>query len=204
MRNPFKKILRDVNMAATVIAFDGPLDAAEKIVEELQDAGPSWSGRYSNSWEIETNGKIIRGNGNKGNPRKIKSPRFSQSEMNKLAKAGQDIPINITNFSPDKGYAQDQLIGRFRRGKVKRTGKIIGDAPYSRTGRQKLKQVGAGRGGETLRYEIGGGDSKYVSSRTAKENWFGTYNKGGQLQKTIKVLMNKAVARAQKRSGGFG
>ena len=28
----------------------------EKIVEELQDAGPSWSGRYSNSWEIEANG----------------------------------------------------------------------------------------------------------------------------------------------------
>ena len=52
------------------------------------------------------------------------------------------------------------------------TGKIIGDAPYSRTGREKLNTATAGRGGETLRYEIGGGDSKYVSSRTAKENWF--------------------------------
>ena len=135
-------------------------DAAEKIVEELQDAGPSWSGRYSNSWEIEANGNISRGNGNKGNPRRIKSPRFSESEMKKLAKIGRDIPVNIRNFSPDKGYAQDELIGRFRRGKVKRTGKIIGDAPYSRTGREKLEQVGAGRGGETLRYEIGGGDPK--------------------------------------------
>ena len=33
MKNPFKKILKDVNMAASIIAFDGPLDAAEKIVE---------------------------------------------------------------------------------------------------------------------------------------------------------------------------
>ncbi len=85
MKNPFKKILRDVNMAASIIAFDGPLDAAEKIVEELQDAGPSWSGRYSNSWEIEANGNINKGNGNKGNPRRIKSPRFSQSEMKKTS-----------------------------------------------------------------------------------------------------------------------
>ena len=204
MKNPFKKILKDVNMAASIIAFDGPLDAAEKIVEELQDAGPSWSGRYSNSWEIEANGNTNKGNGNKGNPRRIKSPRFSQSEMKKLAKAGRDVPVNIRNFSPDKGYAQDELIGRFRRGKVKRTGKIIGDAPYSRTGREKLEQVGAGRGGETLRYEIGGGDSKYVSSRTAPQNWFGTYKEGGQLQKTIKLSMNRAIAKAQKRFGGFG
>ena len=124
--------------------------------------------------------------------------------MTKLAKAGRDIPVNIRNYSPDKGYAQDELIGRFRRGKVKRTGKIIGDAPYSRTGREKLEQVGAGRGGETLRYEIGGGDPKYVSSRTAPQNWFGTYKEGGQLQKTIKLSMNRAIAKAQKRFGGFG
>ena len=86
MKNPFKRILRDVNMAAGIIAFDGPLDAAEQIVEELQDAGPSWSGRYSNSWEIEANGNISRGNGNKGNPRRIKSPRFNQSKMKKNCK----------------------------------------------------------------------------------------------------------------------
>ena len=55
-----------------------------------------------------------------------------------------------------------------------------------------------------MRYEIGGGDSKYVSSRTAPPDWFGTYKEGGQLQKTIKLSMNRAIAKAQKRFGGFG
>ena len=41
-------------------------------------------------------------------------------------------------------------------------------------------------------------------SRTAPPDWFGTYKEGGQLQKTIKLSMNRAIAKAQKRFGGFG
>ena len=32
----------------------------------------------------------------------------------------------------------------------------------------------------------------------------GSYKEGGQLQKTIKLSMNRAIAKAQKRFGGFG
>ena len=44
----FQKIDQDV----ASLALLGAIKSAERAVSELQQEGPSWTGKFSNSWEI--------------------------------------------------------------------------------------------------------------------------------------------------------
>ena len=48
-----------------------------------------------------------------------------------------------------------------------------------------------------MRGEIGGGKIQYVSSRTAELDWLPKYLRGGSLQQTIKLELNKSVKKAK-------
>ena len=48
-----------------------------------------------------------------------------------------------------------------------------------------------------MRGEIGGGNIKYVSSRTAELDWLPKYLRGGSLQQTIKLELNNSIKKAK-------
>ena len=64
-------------------------------------------------------------------------------------------------------------------------------------GKSKFEETGGGRGGLTMRGEIGGGKIEYVSSRTAELDWLPKYLRGGSLQQTIKLELNKSLKKAK-------
>ena len=51
-----KKWQQIENIDKTIAAFflSGAQGAAMKVVDDLQKKGPSWTGKFSNSWQIET------------------------------------------------------------------------------------------------------------------------------------------------------
>ena len=57
--------------------------------------------------------------------------------------------------------------------------------------------------GESLRYEIGGGSDKSVSSRTAQVDWLTKFETGGELNKTVKIELDRAIQKVKTRSKGF-
>jgi hypothetical protein len=53
-RNQLPKALEELDRVFATTLFNGPKAAAERVVRDLQQAGPSWTGKFSNSWQIET------------------------------------------------------------------------------------------------------------------------------------------------------
>ena len=53
----------------------------------------------------------------------------------------------------------------------------------------------AGRRGEGLRYEIGGGNPNSVSSRTARQDWIKISQ--SKAPKTVKIEISKAIKRSK-------
>ena len=66
--------LRDLDRIAGTTIANGQRAAAERVVREMQKAGPSWSGEFSNSWEIRTASRTVRGTGSAGEPQPIRAP----------------------------------------------------------------------------------------------------------------------------------
>ena len=77
MAKNLKNFRRDLNRVKISTLYSGPAKAAEKVVTELQEAGPSWTGLYSNSWQIEIEGQKSTGTRREGNPQPVKAPKLS-------------------------------------------------------------------------------------------------------------------------------
>ena len=74
-RNDFHKMAEDLDMVGASAVVNGPLASARRVISELQQEGPSWTGRFSNSWKIETlDGRSYGGDGQQGEPRSVKIP----------------------------------------------------------------------------------------------------------------------------------
>ena len=57
-------------------------EAAEQIVDDLQQAGPSWTGQFSNSWVIQTSGGTRSGgSGASGEPQRVNGPLLTGAEL---------------------------------------------------------------------------------------------------------------------------
>jgi len=48
-----------------------------------------------------------------------------------------------------------------------------------------------------MRGEIGGGRPEFLSSSTAELDWLPKYLRGGSLQQTIKLELNKSIKKAR-------
>ena len=58
------KLFRQIDQDIASLALLGTINAAERTVRELQQEGPSWTGRFSNSWEINgPQGQTVKGDG---------------------------------------------------------------------------------------------------------------------------------------------
>jgi len=179
------------------------IDAATRTVDELQREGPSWTGRFSNSWQIEgPQGQIVKGDGRPGEPRKL---RFNKGPFTgpqavatflsrKLFK--DKVVFTISNFADHAATAIDAV----EHGKdyYPKGWRISPEGPKTNQGKSNFDPVDSGRKNTSVRGEIGGGDPNSMSSRTAPLDWFATFADGGRLDKAIKIEMDKALRKAFK------
>ena len=174
----------------------GVLPGVEEVVKELQFLGPSWTGVYSNSWQIQVGNKKSTGTRRAGEPKAVKAPKMNVKSIRAGRVSKDEIKIEIRNLRQKriKGYAEDTIEGRFRRGKVRN--KVIGIEPRTSLGKSKFEQVNQGRV-IGFRGDIGGGRDGGISSRTAELDWLPKYLKGGSLQQTIKLELNKGLKKGK-------
>lgn len=180
-RNDFWKTLSDIDKAAASLLLTGPTLAAQKIVEDLQERGPAWTGSFSNSWQIEgPQGQLAKGDGQPGQPRPIKLPAltFTGAQAARVLlrtfATKNKVVYEIRNFSPYADEARDLVPFTPPKDKIVK-GPIspIEDRGYRPDG---------GRRGEVS----GTGNNR----TTAPLDWYSTYVGGGFVDKVIQVTMD--------------
>ncbi len=196
--NEIPDVIREVNRYTANVLNKGVAPIAEEIVKELQARGPSWTGLYSNSWQIEIGGQKSTGTRRPGEPKPVKAPIVNVSSIRSGRATRNTIEVKIRNLARSRGYAQDEKEGRFRRGKFK-SGKEIEDKPKTKKGNRSFEQQNQGRV-IGFRGDIGGGKDSGISSRTAPLDWFETYKQGGHLQQTVKLELAKKSKQVKSRS----
>jgi len=191
-KNELSDLAKEVNRYTATVLNKGVLPGVEEVVKELQFLGPSWTGVYSNSWQIQVGNEKSTGTRRPGEPKPVKAPKMNVKSIRSGRVSRDEIKIEIRNLRQKriKGYAEDTIEGRFRRGKVRN--KVIGIEPRTSLGKSKFEQVNQGRV-IGFRGDIGGGKDSGISSRTAELDWLPKYLKGGSLQQTIKLELNKGV-----------
>tara|TARA_B100001093_G_C26501109_1_gene873354 strand:+ start:41 stop:658 length:618 start_codon:yes stop_codon:yes gene_type:complete len=198
-KNDLPDLAKEVTRWTATVLNEGVLPGAEDLVRELQFKGPSWTGLYSNSWQIQVGNEKATGTRRQGEPKPIKAPKLNVKSIRQGRISKDEIKIEIRNLARSRGYAQDEKIGRFRRGKAGT--KVIGNEPKTLLGKSvgKFEQSGSGRKGLTKRGDIGGGTPGVLSSRTAPLDWFKTFKDGGVLDQIIKLELGKATKKGKKR-----
>ena len=206
--NGFGQLAKDLDRIVPSLLFGGPVNTAVQIVTDLQDKGPSWSGKFSNSWVIKTPSKTFTcpSPGQGGEPRRIQRPSVSGREILSSQFLKDSIIFEIYNKSPYnfsgvpyKAYALDEIEGRSYRNP------LWGLEPQTQKGRKAVKgsnTANTGRKRPAKRGDIGGGDPNSMSSRTAPLDWFPTYIQGGEINRAIRIEMDKAVNESKRRTQG--
>ena len=190
-----KDLLSDLDSVGSSLTLAGPTLAAQRIVTELQQAGPSWSGRFSNSWQIEgPQGQLVKGDGQKGEPRPVvfTSAPFTGPQaaatLLRINLLKDKVVFKISNFSDYADIATDIKEGIFERPTP---------LPETQLGRSKFNEINEGRKGSSLRWDIGGGSTKSSSSETARKDWLPNYAGGGALTKAVKIEMDAVMRSLQ-------
>jgi len=204
-KNGIGQLLKDLDRIVPSLIFNGPVNSAIKVVTELQDRGPSWSGKFSNSWVIKTPSKTFTcpNFGQPGEPRRIEKLSVTGREVLASEFLKNSIVFEIFNDSPlnysgvaYKDYALDKKEGRPYRNEV------WGLTPQTNKGRSSLQTVNTGRKPTSRRGDIGGGSSNSMSSRTAPLDWFPTYVQGGEINRAIRIEMDQAIDKSKRRTQG--
>tara|TARA_B100002019_G_scaffold164692_1_gene142238 strand:+ start:742 stop:1368 length:627 start_codon:yes stop_codon:yes gene_type:complete len=191
---------KEITRFATNFLNNGVVRGAEDIVKGLQNAGPSWTGRYSNSWQIEIAGVKRKGIQREGMPKPIEFPNFTKKDVRALMSGKDTIEYEIRNLSRRAEYAEDKKAGRFRTGKFKKPQqKTVTDIPKTAKGRAAIKQFTnptQGRLQEDLRGSLGGRPGGY-SRATAPLDWLPTYLNGGKLKQTIDLSIKQSTRKSK-------
>lgn len=187
-KNGFHKLAEDLDMVGSSAVVNGPLSSARRIISELQQEGPSWSGRFSNSWKVETlDGRSYEGDGQKGEPRPVKIPLLTGRQAFKTVFNKDKVVYKISNFSPWAGQATDFIEDRFSRPTPQ---------PETQLGLSKWELSGQRRPSKQHpRYDIFGGGTG-DASRTAPKDWFTKYVTGGKLDRAITIEMDNMLRRS--------
>ena len=186
--NRLWKLAENFEIILTGVLSMGIKRSAEDIVSDLQEAGPSWTGSFSNSYQIATSSGVTGGTGQPGEPRPV----------NALVLTGPELVSNGTKytFSNTSEHADIAL------DLVSRSGwERPGGRPQTEKGKAAWaleSNTSDGRNNPSKRGAIGGGDTKGESSRTAPLDWYDNYIKGGKIDKTIKLQMDRAFRAAPK------
>ena len=185
-RNGFHKLAEDLDMIGSSGVVNGPLAAARRIISELQQEGPSWTGEFSNSWQVQTlDGRSYSGDGQSGEPRPVRIPLLTGRQAFKTVFNKDKVVYTISNFSPYALEAADLVESNFS------ANLASAPTPQTQLGRSKWERSGKTRpDGNHKRYEING-PKKGSASRTAKPNWLTSYVNAGRLDAAVQVEMDK-------------
>jgi hypothetical protein len=182
----FEALINDVNKFYSSV-YNGAKRSAERVVEDLQQKGPSWTGRFSNSWQITEGGTTVTSTGQPGEPQPVNFPVLPASKARKFTQ--QDVVLfSIFNGSQYRDLAMDKVEGVFERPKN-------APIPQTQLGLSKWDPVQQGRKQSTRRGDIGGGDGSGSSSRTAMLDWYPNYVNSGKIQRIITSELSVAVQR---------
>ena len=176
-----------LDRATTTLVYNGPKAATERIVRELQQEGPSWTGRFSNSWQISTPSLTKKGSGAPGEPKPLYTPSIRGIEGIKSSALKDTVIFTISNFSPHALEAIDAV--EHDRTYWRRPT----PEPSTQLGKSKWEVAGP-RADVSYRGQIGGGKEGNNSSRTAPLDWFARYA-SAQLDRAIKIEMDSAIQR---------
>jgi hypothetical protein len=183
----FEALIEDIDKKFFTSVYNAVKVAGQEVVAELQQRGPSWTGRFSNSWELAEGNIAVSGNRAQGEPLAVIFPKAAPS-IRKL-KGNTEIVFRITNISPQpyKDLALDKIEGQFEH---------ITPEPLTALGRSKYEEFNQGRSINSRRGAAGtGGPGR--SSRTADLDWYKDYLSGGYIPRIIKTQLSAAVSRAQ-------
>jgi hypothetical protein len=187
-----KEIVQELDRLAGSAALIGPTLAAERIVREVQQAGPSWTGKFSNSWQIQgPQGQIVKGDGQPGEPRPVEftaTPFTGRQAAATLFRTGvlkDKIVFRVSNFSPYAAEATDEVQSTFERPKN-------APVPQTQLGMSKWDEQDTTRLRNTYRGQTGGGRPNGSASRTAPLDWLANYASAG-LDRAIKIEMDAAL-----------
>ena len=167
-KNDFMKLAKNLDLVfASAVSF-GPIRAAHRTVRELQQEGPSWTGQFSNSWQIETpDGRSFKGSGSPGEPQPLPIPALTGRQAVKAGFAKDRVVFTISNFSPWAGEAVDFVDNHYWRPTKE---------PQTSLGKKKWEQSGRKRPTEKhKRFDIYSESDPGNASRTADQDWFTTY-----------------------------
>ena len=183
----FEALIEDLDKKFFASVYNAAKAASQEIVADLQQRGPSWTGRFSNSWELAEGDIAVSGNRSQGEPLAVilqKAP----PNLQKL-RATTEIVFRITNLTPQptKNIALDKIEGTFIH---------ITALPETALGRTKYENFTQGRAAQTKRGAAGTGGPG-LSSRTAALDWYSDYLNGGYIPRIIKTRLSATIRRTQ-------
>ena len=175
-RNELSRLFQNIDRFATAAFSRAPAATAEKVVANLQELGPAWTGRFSNSWQISSESRVVSGSGQEGRPQKISAPLLTGREF--LFKPV--VKYTISNFaSGSQGpYALIAL--------------DLQEGTFINPGTPSLKPAerGTRTGGIRGRLSI---SANGPNKRTAPLDWYTTYIKGGQIDAAVRLSFDQAL-----------
>jgi hypothetical protein len=169
-RNEFFKLAEQLEAGFLAPFILGVARSAQAVVTELQEAGPAWSGKFSNSWEIATASQVSSGSGAEGAPQRLQAPILTPEQF----KFKPEIKYYIANKSPYADVALDLKEGNFE---------YPGKEP--RTKATRGTRLSGFRG------DLSGTEGPNRS--TAPLDWYRTYIQGGGLDKAINLYMQESL-----------
>jgi hypothetical protein len=179
--------LDELDRIAATTVYNGPKRAAERLVSELQQAGPSWTGQFSNSWQIQTPTRLVKGTAQPGEPVPLRTPSLRGREVTRSFATKNSVVFTISNFSPHAAEAIDAVQHDRAYYARRKTAE-----PTTQLGRSKWEVEGS-RSDVSYRGQTGGGSKGSNSSRTAPLDWFATYA-SAQLDRAIQIEMDAALS----------
>lgn len=175
-----KRFGKDLDTVTASLTLAGPTLAAQRVVSDLQEIGPRWTGRFSNSWEIRgPQGQSVRGTGGEGDPVPVvfsSAPFTGQQALRTLTRTfltTDKVVFTITNFSPYADQARD----------------LVPFTPDEPSQKSPLKPARYGtRPAGGRRGELATGSRS--NRATAPLDWYSNYFGGGFLDKTVRVTLD--------------
>jgi hypothetical protein len=184
-RNGAWDLLKELDRVSGSATLIGPILCAEKVVKDLQERGPQWTGKFANSWEIRgPQGQVVKGSGTEGKPQPLKfdtapfTGRQALTTRLRTTYTKDKVVFTISNFSEYADEARD----------------LAPYTPFSDDDRD----LGTPIKKRTFGFRPEGGrrgdiQGKGNNSVTAPLDWYSNYFGGGQFGKTIQVTMDKAL-----------
>ena len=177
-KNQLNELLQDLDSLAVNLAFNGPARASEEIIKDLQEESPAWTGKFRNSWFIQSpDGKRTGGGGQEGEAIPVQAPKLSGAQVGKafLQKliGGKSESSRLFTIGNSASYA-DQATD---------LAPFTPEGPIPpREAKSKFRKFGFRPEG-ARRGEVSGGGK---NSSSAPLDWFSNYHGSGKADEAVK------------------